>query len=480
MLHSHLPWLLKHGTWPVGEEWLFQAYARSYLPLLAAIKGLRGRGFTNIASIGITPVLAAQLDDPYALDNLEIWIRNWQLRALDIPRSHPAREDTLDTAHQALTNFEDSFSRGASPVIRSLVDAQAIEILGGPLAHPFTPNLLPDVHRLLLAQGLTDARRRWGFQPDGIWVPECAYRPGQESIYAELGVEYFVVDEPAVRSAGGRPSRSYRLGTSPVSVIARDIHISDHIWSAERGFPGRSEYRDFHDVNIELGLQLSRVGDRSESTKDAYIPADAMRAVERDAHEFIASLSQEFDRQVVESPLTDPLIVIAIDTELLGHWWYEGVRWFTRVIELLPDSGIQSTTLKQVTNNSQVTNSLLKPIELGESSWGAGKDWRLWTGDPVRDLSIMNHQAQNAVLQAIERGGLHPQRESELLNELSNLLSSDWAFMISRDSAAEYSRSRASEHFRRIQSIIHNSPTTVSSSDSSQPFYLRAERTTQL
>ena len=25
VLHSHLPWLAHHGTWPVGEEWLYQA-----------------------------------------------------------------------------------------------------------------------------------------------------------------------------------------------------------------------------------------------------------------------------------------------------------------------------------------------------------------------------------------------------------------------------------------------------------------------
>ena len=65
VLHSHLPWLLQHGTWPVGEEWLYQAYAHSYLPLFSALKELSDRGLNNIATIGITPVLAAQLDNPY-------------------------------------------------------------------------------------------------------------------------------------------------------------------------------------------------------------------------------------------------------------------------------------------------------------------------------------------------------------------------------------------------------------------------------
>lgn len=477
VLHSHLPWLLQHGTWPVGEEWLYQAYAHSYLPLFSALKELSDRGLNNIATMGITPVLAAQLDNPYTLNNLELWLRNWQLRATEIPRSHPARNETLDLAHRTIGEFSDSFSRGISPVVRSLIDSGAVEVLGGPLAHPFTPNLHQDVHRYLLSHGLADARRRWGYQPTGIWVPECAYRPGQESVYAELGVEYFPIDEPAITDAGGIPNTPYLLGGGQVQVIARDIQVSDHIWSAERGYPGRSEYRDFHDVNVELGLHLSRVGNRSQFPKDPYIPEDAHAAVLRDAREFVSSISHSFDQQGQGSASGDQVIVIGIDTELLGHWWHEGIRWFTRVIDLLPEHGIQTTTLRELTRGTPLRE--IQPIQLGEGSWGAGKDWRLWTGDAVRDITVMNHQAQQLVIDAIDHGGLNNSQQSELLNELSNLLSSDWAFMVSRDSAADYGRSRATEHFRRIHSIL-SSVTTSSSSPSSlvermQPFYLTGQ-----
>ena len=34
VLHTHLPWLAHHGSWPVGEEWLYQAWSASYLPLV--------------------------------------------------------------------------------------------------------------------------------------------------------------------------------------------------------------------------------------------------------------------------------------------------------------------------------------------------------------------------------------------------------------------------------------------------------------
>ncbi len=52
VLHSHLPWLAHHGRWPVGEEWLYQAWAHSYLPVLdvvdrLAAEGLLAEGLAN-------------------------------------------------------------------------------------------------------------------------------------------------------------------------------------------------------------------------------------------------------------------------------------------------------------------------------------------------------------------------------------------------------------------------------------------------
>lgn len=444
VLHSHLPWVLGHGSWPVGEEWLYQAFGHSYIPLLQSLKGLSNRGFRNIASLGITPILAAQLDHPYALSNMNIWLHDWQLRTQQISTSHPARAYMMDQSTCALQSFEHSFSRGISPVVRSLIDSGAMEVLSGPLTHPFTPLLDPRIHRFALREGLKDARRRWGLEPSGIWVPECAYRPGQELVYEELGITHFLVDEPAVTSAGGQANIPYRLAQSETRVIARDLQASDHIWSAERGYPGRFHYQDFHAIDTDIGLRLSRVGDRSKSDKDPYIPDSAHEAMTSDAREFIAQLKSNLDDQIRVGTTNIPLVVIAIDTELLGHWWHEGVTWFTRVIEMLPESGIETVTLSEATRDAKQT------IVLGDCSWGEGKDWRIWNSDPVRDLVVMNHQTQIKVLDHSSS----PQLHSQLMNEAMLQLSSDWAFMISRNSAADYGRFRAQEHFHRFNELL--------------------------
>ena len=38
VLHTHMPYVEGFGTWPFGEEWLWEAVAGSYLPLLDVLR----------------------------------------------------------------------------------------------------------------------------------------------------------------------------------------------------------------------------------------------------------------------------------------------------------------------------------------------------------------------------------------------------------------------------------------------------------
>ncbi|HEX5909123.1 MAG TPA: hypothetical protein VFY44_01445, partial [Thermoleophilaceae bacterium] len=57
LLHSHMPYVEGFGTWPFGEEWLWEATAAVYLPLIDLLNEA-GAPLT----LGITPVLADQLE----------------------------------------------------------------------------------------------------------------------------------------------------------------------------------------------------------------------------------------------------------------------------------------------------------------------------------------------------------------------------------------------------------------------------------
>ena len=63
VLHTHMPYVEGFGTWPFGEEWLWEAIATSYLPLLDVLAAPGGERVT----LSITPVLADQLETAGAL-----------------------------------------------------------------------------------------------------------------------------------------------------------------------------------------------------------------------------------------------------------------------------------------------------------------------------------------------------------------------------------------------------------------------------
>ena len=174
VLHTHLPWLAHHGRWPVGEEWLYQSWAASYLPLLRVLRRLADEDRHRLITLGVTPVVTAQLDDPYCLDGMHHWLANWQLRAAEAASFPPG--DTLRAfgirefaeTQQALDDFTTHWRHGASPLLRNLIDAGTVELLGGPLAHPFQPLLTPRLREFALREGLADARQRLAHTPTGI------------------------------------------------------------------------------------------------------------------------------------------------------------------------------------------------------------------------------------------------------------------------------------------------------------------------
>lgn len=453
VLHSHLPWLANHGRWPVGEEWLYQSWAGSYLPLTNMLTALADEGRTNLLSLGITPVLAAQLDDPHSLSGMHHWLGNWQLRAHEATdRDLSIREHRASAA--ALDTFETRWRHGGSPVLRRLVDAGTVELLGGPLAHPFQPLLDPRLREFSLSEGLTDARLRLGTRPRGIWAPECAYAPGMERGYAEAGVTHFMVDGPALRgdTSLGRP-----VHDSNVIAFGRDLGVSYRVWSPKSGYPGHAAYRDFHTYDHATGLKHKRVTGRSVDSADKapYDPAAASAAIDSHVTDFVSTvrsrLRSESDR--IGRPA---LVVAAFDTELFGHWWFEGPVWLERVLRALPEAGIDVGTLDDARSRGFVGT----PFELQRSSWGSGKDWRVWNGDAVSDLVELNADVVATALDTIAksrhenpRPELRNRVNDQMLRETLNSIASDWAFMVSKDSAAGYARQRAHVHAHALREI---------------------------
>jgi 1,4-alpha-glucan branching enzyme len=461
VLHTHLPWLAHHGRWPVGEEWLYQSWSAAYLPLLRVLRTLAVEDRLGLVTLGMTPVVTAQLDDPYCLAGMHHWLANWQLRALEAAttatnpeslRAFGSREHA--EAGRALDEFETLWRHGASPLLRELIDSETIELLGGPLSHPFQPLLNPRLRDFALREGLADAQQRFARPPAGIWAPECAYAPGMETDYAAAGVGHFMVDGPSLHgdTALGRP-----VAASDVVAFGRDLQVSYRVWSPKAGYPGHAAYRDFHTYDHVTGLKPARVTGRNvpSDAKAPYDPERADRVVDVHVADFVGLVRQ---RLVDESErIGRPAHVIAaFDTELFGHWWYEGPAWLERMLRALPESGVRVGTLSDAIADGLVGS----PVDLPPSSWGSGKDWSVWTGERVADLAQLNAEVVDTALttvdKALEQTGAPHARDlvaDQILRETLLTVSSDWPFMVSKDSAADYARYRAHLHAHATREI---------------------------
>src|SRR5512135_692370 len=76
VLHSHLPYVLSHGRWPHGTDWLNEAAAETYIPILYVLERLVSEGISPKLTLGITPVLTEQLGSPSFGDEFTGYLRN--------------------------------------------------------------------------------------------------------------------------------------------------------------------------------------------------------------------------------------------------------------------------------------------------------------------------------------------------------------------------------------------------------------------
>ena len=213
VLHSHMPYVEGFGTYPFGEEWLFDAVARSYLPVLAVAHDLT---FT------VSPVLADQLEAPGVAERMERFLRRFRLEAA----RRDAREapDELRTAAQAEAQRYRGSLRRLSELdgdvvaeFRRVAAERNVALIPTSASHAVLPLVatIPG-RRLQIDAALRSHRRRFGAAA-GFWLPECAYSAGVEALLAERDLRFFCADqsrhEPALRAHAPRGARPLpRLG----------------------------------------------------------------------------------------------------------------------------------------------------------------------------------------------------------------------------------------------------------------------------
>ena len=155
-------------------------------------------------------------------------------------------------------------------------------------------------------------------------------------------------------------------------------------------------------------------------------------------------------RAYAESRGRRGLLVFAIDTELLGHWWSEGPIWLRAVLEGAEAAGIRLLKVPQALAEHA-------PVErpLRASTWGEDKDLRTWDSPAVADLAWGSRRMELRLLRAVS-GGLRGDCLERAARELLAAQSSDWAFLDQRKQAGDYAYQRSTDHARALLEAIHS------------------------
>ena len=500
VLHTHLPWLKNHGVWPVGEEWLFQAWGESWLPVTDVLLRLADEGRTNLLTLGVTPMVAAQVADARLAAGGVAVSALWEQRTGRQDRTsevmalgpwHWQRYQRLLDIHERI-----EAAGGLLHVWADLAADGVIELLGGPLSHPYLP--LQTDAALIDAQleaGLAH-HRTWSTAPTGLWAPEMAYRPrgpvadatatpdavdehgtpalptvggelpGLEEQYAQHGITHFLVDAATlVRAAGGaerdwttRPAvpdpaandpyevvhDGVLVGDSDVVAFARDLSVAYHVWSPDRGYPGDPWYRDFFSRGSFAIHPSWRVTDKrlDADEKAIYEPDRAAERVAEHARHLHGVLHEVLDRRPGD------LVVAAYDTELFGHWWFEGVAWLETLLRRLDDDPALATTTLAGRLERRPPQ---RRLHLPESSWGYAKGHASWVTDETRPMWTgireAEHRARKAVTSTDDDTAL------EIARQLALLSSSDWPFLVTRGNSPGYGFDRFNEHAQRLHDL---------------------------
>lgn len=443
VLHTHMPEVIGHGVWPFGEQWLWEATGESYLKVAEVVRGYP-------VTLGVTPVLAKQLEAMRgaAGDRYLAWIDETREYVFgeDMGAFHQVGRGDLKDAlapqiedHRAAARrFSGELSRDIIGLITSLGEG-GVELLGGPATHPVMPLLASDFGRdLQLERGLGAHRRRFG-DPRGIWLPECAWCDGLDAALAAAGVEYFCVDQSRIHGELALENMEPVATEAGPVAVPIDWQMIRQVWS-EGGYPSHDAYRSTFERTIHDLMPYDNAG-------RAWRPEAARAQAEGDADRFLRALAARLELYCDQRghPGTS---VFAADTELFGHWWYEGPWWLAAVIGRAAEYGIELVTLGELVDGAS-------PVErrLERSTWGKNKSFETWDSPVTAQMVFAQRRAELSLERAVDRLG-DGAAIGEAERELLALQSSDWAFMESGDRTGDYGARRFSGHLAAFERAL--------------------------
>ena len=483
VLHAHLPYVRHTGApQPLEADWLPEAVAGAYLPLLAVLERLASDGVPARLTLSVSPTLLAMLGDPLLqamvgqrlADQGELAEREVRRTAKDASLGPVARYH-----HHRLRQLLQRWEAIRGDLVSALARAEQAGLLlliTTAATHAFLPLLrhLPEAVRAQVSVGVEHHVRAFGRRPVGFWLPECGYYPGLERWLARDGLRFTFLEARGVMLAEPRPLASVYaplFTPSGVAVYGRDPESSEDVWSAESGYPSDPAYLDFQraagwelpeealapvlrpgEPRRGVGLRYHRVTGRTEQKAPYQPEAGTLRALEHARHFVdrrrarLADLAPRLSRP--------PVLVAPYDAELFGHWWHEGPLFLEALFREAARQGLATSTPAEDLAGFPEAQAGAP----AESSWGTEGSARTWL-DPANDwIPPEVHRATRAL---VVEAGVRPRPDPaarRLLNQAARELllaqSSDFPFILRAGTLVDYARTRVRTHLERFWALL--------------------------
>jgi 1,4-alpha-glucan branching enzyme len=492
ILHAHLPFVRhpEHEKF-LEENWLFEAITETYIPLLQILEGWQHDGMETRLALSLTPTLCSMLLDPLLqeryerhLDGLielaekEVHRTHWDKPFYELAQMYERRfRQIRDTWCVNDGNLVAAFSR--------LQQSGRLEIITSAATHALLPLLAnhPPSLRAQILVARDHYRSCFGRDPRGIWLPECAYVDGIETILQEANLRWFITDTHGLLHASPRP----RYGVfapiftpNGIAAFGRDLDSARQVWSKHEGYPGDPRYRDFYrDIGFDLdfdyvkshlpapgvrgftGLKYYRItGDAPD--KQAYDRRAALQVAADHAQHFLEARVAQIQRLagIMNRP---PLVLSPYDAELFGHWWYEGpefLNYFVR--KAFFDQKVFLLVTPEEYLKTHSFNQIARPAA---SSWGEEGYWRVWLNESNQWIYPHLRVAQERMTQLVHRftrpTALQDRALKQAGRELLLAQSSDWPFILRTGTSPDYARKRVKDHLLRFIAL-HEQLTSTS------------------
>ncbi len=508
-LHSHMPYVLSHGKSPHGTDWIHESAAECYLPLLHTLDRLNNEGIKPRWTVNITPILAEQLEDPAFKTEFEDYCQSKIDAAISdqqrFDREGPLWMQGLANFWQrqytrSLVQFKHQWGRSIIEAFRFFEEQGCIEIITSGATHGYQPLLGTDEScKAQVRLGIQTHEKHFGKKPRGMWLPECAYRPrydwkspveenevawsrmGTDEILAKEGIEYFFVDSHMIR--GGHPlgtyaanfpqlaelfARSSKYFTPPEefrseyehyalptgeTVFARDPQTTVKVWSGEAGYPGDESYLEFHKQLYPGRLRYWRISQNKADLgqKQPYDPYAAFEKIHAHAEDFVRTLKSTLAHYRGLADRTGTLVAM-YDTELFGHWWWEGPEFLYELGKALhADGDIEMVSGGQMLDLEPAKNL----IDLPEGSWGEGGYHYIWLNQDNSWTWSKLYPVERKLRQMARDYADGPAKEvvEQAAREMLLAESSDWQFLISTFAAKDYAEVRFQDHIDRFNQL---------------------------